>query len=421
MSRLNSMRKIFVNMEDQQEFICGECVQEPFLKEHKLTVLYSPRVCIGCGKTVECAFSSMDLAGLCRRNLENYFEIDVGIFPGYELSLVDILGQALLCCNKVALASIANHLEIEGRDDDDGDESNDFFAEGQEYQRRSAPFDDEEHERWYVLGDWHRVATQLTHGRRFFNKRALSLFGGILREALSAENVSVPGLRPVVKRVAAGFEFFRARIAKDSKERQSFFEAASEQLGAPPAERAANNRMSAAGIPHLYLSADSKTCVAEVRPSIGEEVVVGKFLATRDLKIFDLSALSGRLTHRPLSFFDASHEERHMLRLLLSHLHTEIGRPVKSHDTDYLMTQALAEYVRFECDEHFDGIAFQSVQNSKGVNYMLFDSSSDEERCLADWKPRFDVEIANAGVAIVRIEAVSYSMTPQDLFGSVVG
>ncbi|WP_180278318.1 RES family NAD+ phosphorylase [Janthinobacterium sp. BJB301] len=405
---IKSLRGIFGEADDTNEIICSECVQEPFLIEHMIVPVSVLRACIGCGKTVNRAFISGAIASLCRTTLETYFEIDHGIYPGYELSLVDVLRRALYCNNVTALESVASLLEVEGSGDDESDQ---FFSLGQEYRRKSSPFDDEEHERWYVLGDWHTVANQLTHGRRFFNQSAQVLFHGIVREALSAEDHIVPGLRPVVKKVPEGSEYFRARVSRNFKERQSFCSFPTEHLGALPKEVAANNRMSAAGIPHLYLSADLRTCVAEVRPSIGDEVVVGKFTTTKNHIIFDLTAFSRQFNHKPISFFDPSHEERHLLRLLLSHLHVELGRPVKIHDTDYVMTQALAEYIRFECGEKFDGIAFESVQNSGGVNYMLFDSGTDEEQGWPDWKPKFNVQISSSNVSVVKISALSYSMT----------
>ncbi|SFB04096.1 hypothetical protein SAMN04515620_11428 [Collimonas sp. OK607] len=47
------------------------------------------------------------------------------------------------------------------------------------------------------------------------------------------------------------------------------------------------------------------------------------------------------------------------------------------------------------------------------TNYILFDSSSDEERGWADWKPKFDVQIASSDVAVFKINAVSYEMIPE--------
>lgn len=156
--------------------------------------------------------------------------------------------------------------------------------------------------------------------------------------------------------------------------------------------------MSPAGIPFLYVAEDQCTAVEEVRPSIGDTVVVGKFKATQPLKIFDLTALSGRLVHQQLSFFDPNYETRSHRRTLLDYLHAEISRPAKTNDTDYLMAQAFTEYIRFECDEEFDGVAFRSVQHANGTNYVLFDTASEEEWTWADWKPRFDVEIAPSDV-----------------------
>lgn len=42
------------------------------------------------------------------------------------------------------------------------------------------------------------------------------------------------------------------------------------------------------------------------------------------------------------------------------------------------MTQALAEFIRYDKKWAFDGIAFRSVQCEGGVNYVLFDRGEPE-------------------------------------------
>ena len=399
------------------DFVCFNCIEDSCLRRRHLTSrLHSPRICIGCGNTVTHAITAADLAALTEPVLRHHFEIDQDLYPGYELSLQAIVGQALQCSKKAVLEKIAGLLEVHDDDDYDDDavpDSEHFYASGQTYQRANSPFDDEEHERWYVVGDWHNAATRLIHGRRFFNGGVRELFAGILQEALAAGSIDDAGLRPVVKNVPAGFGFFRARVVRNFGEEQKFLTEPAVELGAPPKELATNGRMNPAGIPFLYVAEDQCTAVAEVRPSIGDTVVVGKFKATQPLKIFDLTALSGRLVHRQLSFFDPNYETRSHRRTLLDYLHAEISRPAKTNDTDYLMTQAFTEYIRFECGEEFDGVAFRSVQHAYGTNYVLFDTASEEEWTWADWKPRFDVEIVPSDVVAVEIGAVEYTANPK--------
>jgi len=414
---IEQLRQRELKREDEQrDFVCPDCIQDPFLQPH-MRHLYTPRVCIGCGVSTKRAITSRRLAALVGPVFPLHFEIDQGHFPGYEFTLAVIVGKALSCSKQRVLESVASWLELPDAEEDKLEvESDHFYSNGQAYQWSDSPFDDEDHERWHVVGDWHYAAKQLTHGRRFFNEKVRELFEGILHEALEAEDIDGDGLCPIINEVQVGFEFFRARVAKNFDEEQTISANPATQLGAPPKECATNGRMSPAGIPFLYLAGDIRTCVAEVRPSIGDTVVVGKFHTSKRLKIFDLMALSGRLSHQPLSFFDPSFEIRSQRRTLLRYLHGEISRPAKTTDTDYLMTQAFTEYIRFDCREKFDGIAFRSVQRVDGINYVLFDVTSDEERAHQDWKPRFDVETFPSNVFVVEVSSVEYSTVRKKTF-----
>lgn len=417
----NLITRYLIDQEDKEEYVCRDCVQEPFLNRYKKKRLHRPRVCVGCGTSVQEALSLSYLTEQCRKKLPNFYEPD-DLSRRPNFSLKDLLARELSCGKDVVVVLLADALVVEGSgEENDNEEStfNEFFAPRQSYQYKSSPFEDEEHERWVVLGDWRKAAKGLSHGRRFFNKKLRSLFDAIVTEALSAEDPSVVGGRPAVRILPAATPLFRARIAQSHDELAAFQAAPEKCLGAPPKEKAANGRMSAAGIPSLYLSGDQRTCVAEVRPSIADQVVVGKFKLVRDLRLFDLTVfLEKDIAYPPLSIFDPSHGDRELARKLLSHLHIELGRPVKLHDTDYLMTQALAEYIRYyqDHDEHFDGIAFHSVQNAKGVNYTLFDRSTDDERAYDDWTPRFDVQIDSSDIGVVEIKRVLYRMCAQHEF-----
>ena len=420
MSREGRQRHGWIEIEDAKVFVCSHCIKEPFLNAHKIETLIQPRVCIGCGLEVKHGFDVSYLATRCREKLPDYFEFDHGLYPGYELTLRDLLERALHCEVSAVLDKLLGLLEV---DDDvnsvDGEEApRDFFARGEEYQIVPSPFNDEEHERWYALGHWHRVAKTVAHGRRFFNRHVDRLFDGLVAEALSAYDFSDRESRPAIRKLPADFEFFRARIAHTFDEQKVFCKDPLTYLGPPPKEKAASGRMSAAGIPSLYLSGDPKTCVAEVRPSIGDDVVVGRFRSTRELTLFDLTAFSRGVDYPALSFFDPSHSDRETYRSLLTHLHVELGRPMKAHDTDYLMTQGLAEFIRFYGGGLFDGIAFQSVQNVEGVNFTLFDSSTEDDREHIDWTPKFDVQIDVSDVKVVEVRALSYTINPEYPFES---
>jgi hypothetical protein len=394
--------QLFLDTESTETiWVCQDCLGDSMLKRIGC-VLLEDRVCSACTKVTKSALTPGRIASFIKTDLPKYFEPDIGLYPGYELKLDDVVGLAIGCDSKVVRRAIAACLEEVNAYEDD------FFFQGQEYCRTASPFDSEDHERWYAVGSWHHIAYELAHGQRFFNDDARSFFEWLIGEALDAEDPERPGTPALVTIQSAGTSFYRSRIASNEREAKSFAENPEVALGAAPKERAANNRMSPAGIPLLYVSRETDTCIAEVRPSIGDTVVVGRFQSTAPLNFFDLTALNRWLKHKPLSLFDPCYQKRSEHRMLLKYLHEEISRPVRASDTDYLMTQALAEFIRYEKKWAFDGIAFQSVQCKNGVNYALFDRGAPESFHSPDWRPTFHLEIASDAVSLHVVESVNY-------------
>ena len=365
--------------------------------------LEKERVCSACNNTVTSALTPKRIARFIREHLPTHFEPDHGLYPGYELTLDDVVGIAIGCSSETVRRAVSECLENHNANDED------FYWPGQEYCRVPSPFESEDHERWYAVGPWHHIAHELTHGRRFFNDTARSFFEWMIGEALEAEDPERPGTPALVTTLDAGTAFYRSRIASGELEARSFAENAMVALGAAPKERAANNRMSPAGVPLLYVSREANTCIAEVRPSIGDTVVVGRFQSIAPMKFFDFTVLSRRLRYAPLSFFDPGYQKRSEHRMLLEYLHDEIARPVRASDTDYVVTQALAEYIRYDKEWAFDGIAFRSVQCEGGVNYVLFDRGAPEAMAAPDWRPTFHLAISTDAVSLHVIEGVRYS------------
>lgn len=397
----------------EKYFFCGNCICDHIISERWINDLYEPRICFGCAAAVTKAVSGKYLTSKCRNVLKSHFIIDNGHYPGYELSLSDIVGEALVCNVKKVNDVVAKLLEVSDLGDQEASvDEDEFYFSGQEYCRAENPFDDYDHERWWITGEWRQVSERVTHGRRFFNQKAQLFFDEILREALHARALDAPESCPFIKIIPVGTDLYRARIAQDSDKQKDYFRQPSKELGVPPKHLAGNNRMSSAGIPLLYLSGDICTCVGEVRPSIGDIVIIGKFKPTKELKVFDMAALSKPLVYEPLSLFDLDYETRMQRRSLLSFLHEEIARPLKSSNTDYLMTQMFTEHIRFECSENFDGVGFVSVQNYKGINYALFDTVLDAREENGDPNAKFNVAIDAADVSAVALAAIDYELQP---------
>ena len=383
-------------------WVCQDCLDDYMLKNLN-GALQEERVCGACGKETRSALTPERIARFIREDLPKHFQVDHGLYPEYELTLDDVVGCAIGCSSETVRRAVSACLEDPNADEDD------FYSPRQKYCRTPSPFESEEHERWYAVGPWHHIAYDLAHGRRFFNDTARAFFEWLIGEALEAEAPESLGTPVLVTTLDAGTAFYRSRIASGGMEARTFAENAAVALGAAPKERSTNNRMSPAGVPRLYVSREIDTCIAEVRPSIGDTVVVGRFQSTAPLKFFDFTMLSHRLRHPPLSFFDPSYQKRSECRMLLEYLHEEIARPVRASDTEYAVTQALAEFIHYDKKWVFDGIAFRSVQCEGGVNYALFDRSTPEAMMAPDWCPKFHLAISSEAVSLHVIEGVRYS------------
>lgn len=388
--------------ESQPMYVCQSCLDDYMLKSLECA-LQAERVCFVCNKLTSSALTPERIAKFIQNHLKQHFQIDNGLYPGYEMTLDDVVSKAIGCRSQSLCRAVSACLEVHNASEED------FYWQGQEYSRIPSNFDSEEHRRWYVVGTWENIANGLTHGRRFFNDIAHSYFEKLILEALQAETSELAGIPAVITTLDTDTVFYRSRIANSDEEARLLMQNASIELGAAPKARAANNRMSPAGIPLLYVSREVATCIAEVRPSIGDKIVVGRLRSTAPLKIFDFTSLSNQLRHANISLFDPNYKERNEHRMMLEYLHDEIARPVRAGDLEYVVTQALAEFIRYDTQWAFDGIAFRSVQCQGGLNYALFDRGTVEAMQAPDWRPKFHIDIRTEDVSMYEIESVTYN------------
>lgn len=173
---------------------------------------------------------------------------------------------------------------------------------------------------------------------------------------------------PNITYLDSGFELWRARITS----RKDFcisINKIKDYIGPAPQNRAGNNRMSPPGISYTYLGSDLNTCIAEIRPSVGEYIMGGKFITRKKLKILDLCSLNHI---RRNSIFSPNYD--HDLRWadqFMKHFVEEISKPVNfiNSPLEYIPTQAFSEHVR---TLGYDGIKYKSSQVEDGINYILF-------------------------------------------------
>ncbi|MGD2204517.1 RES domain-containing protein [Microbacterium maritypicum] len=146
------------------------------------------------------------------------------------------------------------------------------------------------------------------------------------------------------------------------------------ELGPAPAASAASNRMSPAGIPMFYCSADPVTAVAEIAVhDIRPFAVIGEFVCQRNLRILDLT----KVRTRPSPLDPDSWAEARMLSFL-DQFASDLSRPVIADDrqhVEYAPTQVLTEYFRWVPSKKIDGIEMRSSQTGASTFILFVDAN----------------------------------------------
>ncbi|TPJ72807.1 RES domain-containing protein [Mesorhizobium sp. B2-6-2] len=137
--------------------------------------------------------------------------------------------------------------------------------------------------------------------------------------------------------------------------------------------------MNAKGISVLYGALEDETCLAEVRAPVGSQVVIGRFQMLREFRVLDLNRLASIYTS--VSEFDPRFDLMVGRARFFERLVQEISRPVMPRDEEdeYLVTQAVAEFLASSVKPQLDGILFDSAQKPNGHNLVLFHRAANVE------------------------------------------
>ncbi len=226
---------------------------------------------------------------------------------------------------------------------------------------------------------WRHFRREILHEQRFFSQNALSrlreIFEGLhlLRDDSNCPAVYV--LEPADEAI----EIYRARKANSIEERERIVENPASQLGPPPEKLRRAGRMNPSGILAFYGAFDLDTCVAELRPAVGETVISAKFEITRPIMVLDTTKFSGR--PKAINIFAKTHVTRLRLWKFMTTFMNEIARPCLPDDEhlDYVPTQVVSEYLthlhkfkRGEKESTIDAIIYRSAQNGDGKNIAIF-------------------------------------------------
>jgi hypothetical protein len=379
--------------------VCWKCVEDEYLKEI-VREKGQPDQCSICDGDQENAFTASDIADLLDPIMQEHFtqgpevkkfgQDDTEWYEqeGDPLSfhMQEVIGQYLGFEDEIAEALVDNEDVWEP----DGDIP--FFDSTADYVSKPIyPY--AYYEQWaYALED-------LKHRRRFFSSAAASLFerlfeGVDTRKSWSSETRAN---QDVVWELPTGSDLFRARVCGSFSVEDAYKEPL-KYVGPPPADRTRTGRMNVEGVPIFYGATDCETCLAEVRPALGSEVVAIKLQTTKPLRVLDFTRLEK--SYSRLSYFQPDFNEQAEKGSFLRRLQSLISQPiVPGREPDYLITQTMTEYLAYVHNKPFDGILFRSVQRAKGVNAVLFPDSAGT----------FPISYADKSFKLFTTRSISYT------------
>lgn len=231
--------------------------------------------------------------------------------------------------------------------------------------------------------EWDAMEESLKYQVRLNNPRVVEVlervFGHVLDDKMETQQGVVVEVGPDRELNA----FYRARVYQSLENLETDMKSPEANLGPVPPGQGRAGRMNAQGIPVFYGSLDPRVTIAEVRPPVGSNVVVGRFDVVRPLRLLDLQML--RLIGVSGSMFDPATYERSVRRDFLKILGSKLASPVmpeQEHES-YLITQAIADFLATHEKLNLDGILFPSVQlaaagkmSTDARNVVLFNKSS---------------------------------------------
>jgi hypothetical protein len=359
--------------------ICGACVSDGYLKSKIAESLTVDQACDYC-ESVCPTIDIWSLAEHCDSVIESFYEVSsltdaVIIYErdpeGEELS--EILDR-LICPPQQAIDDLVELLtEIW------------FDRSSLEHRYGEDP--------WFVeksnLSEplsvaWNKMEQSLRHEARYINPTAFSMLESIFGTVLDDRTREK---YPVIVELGPDCHIdtlYRARVFQSLAAMEIALSHPERNIGPPPSGVGAAGRMNAKGVSVFYGSTEKETSISEVRPPVGSHVVVGAFKLTRKLRLLDLHRLGSITLKSTSSLFDPATTIEASRRDFLETLTQKMVMPVmpELEEQEYLITQAIADFLSTHPQLKLDGILFPSAQNTMAShdiskrNVILFNKAS---------------------------------------------
>lgn len=253
---------------------------------------------------------------------------------------------------------------------------------------------------------WRYTLAELKHNRRFFSPAAQVLFGNLFRGVEDLKAWTGNKKLPVVRTLPSGAQLYRARICNSRAMLSEIYANPLKHIGPPPRELSRAGRMNAEGVVVFYGATEQDTCLAEMRPALKNELAIITVKTTKPLRLLDFSRLEQAHGGKVLSYFQPDFTEEVEKHMFLRSVHSLISQPIiPGRESDYLITQTMAEYLAYVHDEPLDGILFASAQRAKGTNIVLF---ADPYSLNSSSVEVFPIQYVDESIRILSTELIKY-------------
>lgn len=364
-------------------WVCATCLKDPYL-HHVAAASQAKHPCLGCGRVRK----GMLLGELTTRvedmmsayyhpspsepeGLEYFAFREQGYWEPPGEQLLDLLVDELDTTPKVAEAVCEELTEREGGHYHVASGGELYYLPEQFFVLSALFPDVRRHEAFRAFE--HRLRFEA----RLFHPESRTMLASIFDKV--DQLITDKGARVVVD-VHPGTpraRLHRARVFQSDEGLEKALIAPDRELGSPPAAVARAGRMNVANVSVFYGASTLQTALAEVRPPAHSRVLAGEFGLLRPVRLLDVSALKAVLVHG--SKFDPAHQVLGRHAQLLQTVSSRMSEPVlpEHQDGSYLLTQAIADYLAYECSPAFDGMIYPSTQTiDGGENVVLFHAAA---------------------------------------------
>lgn len=359
--------------------ICAACVSDEYLKAEIAKSSIVDQACDYC-ETVCPTIDMWSLAERCDTVIDGFYEVSslsdaVTIYDrtpeGNDLAgvLERIVGSPQEVVNDLVELLSEIWFDYSSHEDRYGDDP--WFVEKT---KSSEP----------LSNAWNKMERSLKHEARYLNPEAArmleNMFGAVHDDRTREGKV-------VVVEFGAGREIdtlYRARVFQTLKAMETALSYPEHHIGPPPSGVGAAGRMNAKGVSVFYGATKKDIAISEVRPPVGCHVVVGAFKLIRTLRLLDLQQLGSIMLKPTSSPFNPATASEASRCAFMETLTQKMVMPVmpELEEQDYLITQAIADFLSTHPKLLLDGIIFPSAQNTtthkdtSGRNVVLFNKAS---------------------------------------------